>query len=105
MNRQRQIELFSLEAHRLAVTRLRADPKRIQSLRDTIHRWRRQSGPSHADPYLDQWERLLADGVDAIELNICEDTDAAATLRSCSPMGSLISADERLELLAKSRTL
>ena len=105
MDRQRRIELFSLEAHRLAVTRLRADRGRIQSLLDTIRRWRRQNGPTNSDPYMDQWERLLRQGVDAVEAAICIDSDAAATLRSCSPMGSLITQAERAELLAQSRKL
>ena len=105
MDRQRRIELFSLAAHRLAITRLRANPPRIQDIIGTLHRWRRQNGPSRSDPYSEQWERLLLEGVDAVEATICVDTDAAATLRSCSPMGSLITSAERLELLAESRKL
>lgn len=105
MDRQRRLELFSLEAHRLAITRLRADPARVQGIIGTLHRWRRQNGPSRSDPYFDQWESLLLEGIDAVEASICVDTDAAATLRSCSPMGSLITPAERQDLLVESRKL
>ena len=103
MDRQRQLELFSLEAHRLGVERLRANPSKLQILIDTLHRWRRQSGPGHSDPYFDAWERLLLEGVDAVEAATCHDNDHAAVMRSTSPFAPLITASERMEMLTRCR--
>ena len=104
MNRQQQINLFSLAAHRLAVARLREKPQRLLEVRGVLERWRVQAGePAHCDPYWSEWDRLLSEGVDAIERAVCVATDQAATLRSMSPLGRLISVGERNELLRRAR--
>lgn len=104
MNRQQQINLFSLAAHRLAVARLREEPQRLLEVRGVLERWRVQAGePTHCDPYWNEWDRLLSEGVDAIERAVCVSTDQAATLRGMSPLGRLISAGERNELLRQAR--
>lgn len=104
MDRQEQIHLFSLAAHRLAVARLRERPERVAEALGVLHRWREQAGgPAHCDPYWDEWDRLLHEGVDAVELVVCAPTDHAATLRSVSPLGRLISASERNQLLRRAR--
>jgi hypothetical protein len=104
MNRQQQINLFSLAAHRLAVARLREEPQRLLEVRGVLERWRAQAGePTHCDPYWNEWDRLLSEGVDAIERAVCVPTDQAATLRSMSPLGRLISVGERNELLRQAR--
>ena len=104
MNRQQQINLFSLAAHRLAVARLREKPQRLLEVRGVLERWRVQAGePAHCDPYWNEWDRLLSEGVDAIERAVCVATDQAATLRSMSPLGRLISVGERNELLRRAR--
>ena len=83
MNRQDQIHAFSLAAHRLAIERLRERPERLVEALDVIRRWQHQAnGPAHCDPYWDEWQGLLNQGVDAVERAICQATDHAATLRS-----------------------
>ncbi len=103
MNRQAQIEAFTLAAHRLAVSRLREKPSRIEGAVAVLRRWREQAGPTRSDPYWDEWEKLLQAGVDAVELAVCRDDDHGATLRSMSPLGSLISQEERMQMLRQSR--
>ena len=97
--------MFTLEAHRVVVARLRADPAKLQVLEDTLRRWRSQRGHTRSDAYFDEWERLLAEGVDAIEAATCHDDDCAAVLRSVSPIAPLITASERIEMLARCRSL
>ena len=52
MNRQQQIDDFLLQAHRLAVARLRADPPRLAELVGTLSRWRMNAGATRSDPSL-----------------------------------------------------
>ncbi|MET3497665.1 hypothetical protein [Variovorax boronicumulans] len=98
MNRQLQIDDFSLRAHRLAVERLRADPARIADLTATLERWQLQSGKTRSDSYWEEWRAILASGVNAIEAATCGTDDHAVVLRSVSPIGILITQEERSEL-------
>lgn len=103
MNRQQQIDAFLLEAHRLAVVRLRADPGRLVEVTRTLARWRQQAGPTRSDRYWDEWQSMLDAGIDAIEARACGLDDHAAALRTVSPVGVLITSRERGELLRLAR--
>lgn len=103
MNRQQQIDQFLLSAHKLALSRLREHPERLQDVAALLARWRRQEGESRSDSYWDEWGQLLAEGIDAIEREVCSGSDHAAVLRSVSPMSVLISQRERSELLRQTR--
>ena len=104
MDRHARIDRFSLAAHRLAVLRLREQPKRVDEARDVIRRWRSQAAqPAHCDPYWEEWDRLLAEGVDAVERVICSPDDHAATLRSVSPLGRFVSPAERYRMLREAQ--
>lgn len=104
MDRQKRIHEFSLAAHRLAVERLRERPERLREAVDVLNRWRvLAGGASHCDAYWSEWERLLNEGVDAVEAAVCAADDRAATLRSVSPLGRFISVGERNRLLGEAR--
>ena len=104
MDRQQRSQLFSLAAHRLALSRLREQPARVNEALGVLQRWRMQAGgPSHCDSYWDEWERLLHQGADAIEAAVCTHDERAATLRSVSPLGRFITAAERYRLLREAR--
>jgi hypothetical protein len=103
MDRQRRIEVFLQAAHRLAVSRLRAEPGRLGEVRALLHRWREQSGRTRSDVYWDEWEQLLELPIDDLESVICADDEHATVLRSVSPIGVLISQAERRELLREAR--
>ena len=104
MNRQQQIDLFLANAHRLAIDRLRADPSRIERVRAQLARWRAVSGATRSDPYWDEWDHLLAEGLDALERAVCADDQHAAALRSVSPVSVLLTQHERAGLLRDVRT-
>lgn len=103
MNRQQQIDSFLVEAHRLAVARLRAEPDRLAEVSRTLARWRQQAGATRSDRYWDEWQALLEAGVDAIEAGACGSDDHAAALRSVSPVGTLITQRERGAMLRAAR--
>lgn len=106
MDRQARIDLFSVAAHRIAVARLREQPARLQEALEVLQRWREQAGgPAHCDPYWDEWDRLLREGAEAVEHAVCSATDHAATLRSVSPLGRLLSVPERNVLMRQARVI
>ena len=103
MNRQQQIDSFLLAAHRLAVSRLREEPQRIEPVRAQLARWRAQSGATRSDPYWDEWQRLLAVDIREMERVVCADDERGAALRSVSPLSTLITQSERAQLLREAR--
>ncbi|WP_395317528.1 hypothetical protein [Variovorax sp. UC74_104] len=103
MNRQQQIDDFLLRAHRLAVSRLRAEPARLADVSATLERWQARAGATRSDPYWNEWRAMLAAGVDAIEQATCGSDDHAAALRNVSPVGVLMTQRERGELLRAAR--
>ena len=105
MNRQFRIERFLLAAHRLALQHLHAQPERIAPVRAQLERWRQQAGATRSDVYWDGWQRLLQVDVFEIERVVCAEDEHGAVLRSVSPMSSLISQTERLQLLAEARSV
>jgi hypothetical protein len=103
MNRQQQIDRFLLAAHCLAVSRLRAEPQRVEPVRAQLARWRAESGPTRSDPYWDEWQRLLAADIREMERVVCADDEHGAALRSVSPLSTLITQAERARLLREAR--
>lgn len=103
MNRQQQIEQFLMAAHHLALERLRAQPARLADVTAQLQRWRERAGPNRSDPYWDEWDVLLAGGVDVIERAVAGASDHAAALRSVSPVSVLITQGERAQLLRHAR--
>lgn len=103
MPSHQDIDRFTLAFHRRAVARLREDTRLLLRAQATLERWRAQRGPTASDAYFEQWERLLRQGPDAVEQAACAETDAAATLRSVSPLGCVLSPAERVELRRASR--
>ena len=103
MNRQAQIEEFLLAAHRLALARLRETPARIEEAKGLLLRWRALDGATRSDPYWDEWERLLNGGSEALESVVCAAGDHPTALRSVSPLGILLTQQERASLLTQAR--
>lgn len=104
MDRHAQIDVFSLAAHRLAVDRLREHPEKLKEALGVLTRWRLiAGGPSHSDAYWNEWERALRDGVDAVARLSLDLSSHGQTLRSVSPLGRFITAQERSTLLRQAR--
>lgn len=98
MRNQQAIDRFTLAFHERAVARLRENGELLDRARETLDRWRAQRGVTASDPYFEQWRALLDEGPEAVERSACADTDAAAALRSVSPLGFVLSPEERMAL-------
>jgi hypothetical protein len=101
MPTQRQIERFTLAFHQVAVNRLRTHPEHLVKAVDVLNRWEAQGISGSGQVYRDAWRRMLGGGVDEIEKSVCIDTDTAATMRSMSPLGFLLSDSERMQIRRK----
>jgi hypothetical protein len=102
---QARIERFSLVAHRLVMKKLHEDPRQIDVLQATITRWGAQGALTRSEPYMQEWECLLKLPLDDFERLICADNDHATVLRSVSPIGSLLTQEERDRLRLEVRNL
>lgn len=101
MPTQRQIERFTLAFHQVAVNRLRMHPEHLIEAVDVLNRWEAQGSSRSGQVYRDTWRRVLGGGVDEIEKTVCIDTDSAATMRSMSPLGFVLSENERMQIRVK----
>jgi hypothetical protein len=98
MPSQQDIERFTLAFHREAVARLHAhDELREQALR-VIDRWEAGGMSASSRSYRDEWRSLLRGSVAQLERVICSESEHAATLRSMSPLGFLLTPEERLRI-------
>jgi hypothetical protein len=90
-----QLDAITLALHRAALARARLQPELLGQALDVLERWDRQRGVTASEPYLQQWKTLLGQGVDAVEQATCRAGDLAATLRNTSPLGFILTVQER----------
>ncbi|QOF78003.1 hypothetical protein [Variovorax sp. 38R] len=103
MNRQQQLDQFSLALHRRAMAALHLDPAQRERARQTLARWRQQSGETRSDVLWNEWEQLLASDLEVLTRAALDDSEHGQLMRSVSPLGVLVSQAERMTLLQQAR--
>ncbi len=98
MPTQQWINQFTLGFHRLALVRLREQPHLVEHALQTLDRWEAQGAQAGSQIYRDEWRQLLRSGVSAIEKQVCNESEHATTLRSVSPLGFVMSEQERIQI-------
>jgi hypothetical protein len=98
MRIHQDIDARSLAMHRLVVAKLRQDPPRLDQVRATLARWRQSASPS-TQPYLQEWEQLLQQGLEACLAMAVDDSEHATALRQSSPFTRVLSHAERFRFL------
>jgi hypothetical protein len=93
-----QLDAITLALHREALARARRQPELIDQALKVLVRWDQQRGVTASEPYLQQWKSLLTQGVDAVERATCTTSDLAATLRNTSPLGFILTVQERKQM-------
>jgi len=88
----------SLAMHRLIAEKIRQNPELFEKARRTLARWRGAVDAS-AQPYLIEWERLFASGLEATLAMVEEDSERASALRQCSPFVGILPERERMGAL------
>ena len=95
-----EIDARSLAMHRLVAEKLWREPARFEKVRATLRGWR-GTVPQNAQPYLDEWERLASEGMDACLSVATEDSERARALRQCSPFVGILTNRERFAFLSE----
>ena len=90
----------NLALHRLALQKFREDPaegkKKVLALLD---RWSSLPHLQRQMPFLEAWRAILDLPVDEVEATVL--SDASQPLRQCSPLGVLITPQERFAAYRK----
>lgn len=98
MRSHQLIDARSLALHRAVAAKLRRDHTLFEHAQLTLQRWRGTVSPS-AQPYLEEWERLMAQGLEATLAVALDDSEHGAALRQSSPFTSVLTNKERFALL------
>lgn len=98
MKDHRDIDERSLELHRLIAGKIRRNPALLEKVKATLARWKESVGPN-SQPYLDEWERLMRQGMGPCLAVAEERSERAAALRQSSPFTGILSASERFAFL------
>jgi hypothetical protein len=97
MNHQ-EIDKRSLALHQLVADKIRRDPALFGKAEATLARWRSEVCVS-SQPYLEEWENLMGQGVEACLAVAVEDSQRAAALRQSSPFCAVLDNRERFAFL------
>jgi hypothetical protein len=96
------LDARSLAMHRLVADKIRRDPALLAHVRQTLAHWR-ASVSINTLPYLDEWERIVAQGVDACLAVALEESERATALRQSSPFTGILTHQERFAFLRQWR--
>jgi hypothetical protein len=103
MRTHQEIDRRSLALHCLVAERVMRDPALFEKARRTLGRWR-QTVCVASQPYLEEWERLMNQGIDACLSVAVEDSQRAAALRQSSPFSGILTNRERFAFLKQWRS-
>ena len=98
MPSQAWIDHFTLAFHQEALQRLARDSSLQTRAIATLDRWERQGAADNSNSYRTQWRHLLSQDVADWRTAVLANTEHAATLRNCSPLGFVLTQEERMKL-------
>ena len=98
MTSHQEIDQRSLALHRLLAEKIRQDPNLFDNMKRTLARWRTIVCAS-SQPYLEEWEQLVKQGIDACLAVATEDSERANAMRQASPFCGILTNEERWEFL------
>ncbi|HAK95060.1 MAG TPA: hypothetical protein DCM87_08685 [Planctomycetes bacterium] len=83
----------NLALHRLALEKLQRDPSQVAKVFELLDRWSAMPHLKRQAPLLGAWRRLLE--LPPVQWEAMILSDESQQLRQCSPLGVLITAQER----------
>lgn len=98
MRTHQEIDERSLALHRLVVQKIRQEPILFDKAKATLSRWRK-TGCVNSQPYLDEWDRLMNQGIEVCLAMAVEDSQWAIDLRQSSPFSGILTNQERFAFL------
>jgi hypothetical protein len=98
MKTHQEIDARSLAMHRLAVRKLREEPERFECIKENLRCWRPETS-LRALPYLEAWEALARQGMEACLVLAVEESERADAMRQSSPFAGVLTDHERFAFL------
>lgn len=98
MPSQQDIDRFTLVFHQRAVECLRQERDLQLKALDVLDRWEARGMSDGSRGYRNEWRTLLLGDLNRLEQAVCITTEHAATLRNMSPLGFVLSDEERLRI-------
>lgn len=96
----RRETLRSLWLNRAIAGKLAHDPERVLAkARQNLDRFRRIHGRGTVRRWLDEWERIIDEGPEAVMRTLAAETSHAADLRQNSPFPGVLTQHERRQVL------
>lgn len=89
----RLAELRSLAFHQAVADKLRAEPGILEDARRRVFDWARAGG--RAAGAAREWEKILADPVDAVRAFLVDPSERATALRQSTPFAGALSPRDR----------
>lgn len=88
----------SLALHQLVAQRLRGNPALLAVARANLTRW--MPANRHALPWLEEWQAVIDQGLDATLALMTDPGEHATDMRQSSPFTGILTDDERSEFFA-----
>lgn len=98
MRTHQEIDERSLMLHRFVADKIRQDPAQFAVAKATLARWRALTDAAY-QPYLERWEDLMSQGMEACLAVAVEQSERADALRQNSPFSGILTNSERFTLL------
>lgn len=98
MRTHQEIDTRSLDLHRLVADKIRRDPALFEAAKATLTRWQ-HTVDAASQPYLAEWARLMAEGLEPCLQVAVEDSPRAVALRQSSPFSAVLTPRERFQFL------
>lgn len=92
-------DLRSLALHQEAVRVLREHPEKASRALEVLSRWQ-ATGDARTKPLWDEWRRIIEGG---LWEQAVQDNDRGQQLRQASPLGFVLSEDQRAAIMKRFR--
>lgn len=94
MRTHQKLDQRSLALHRLIAEKIRSDPRLFENVEQTLAHWRKIVC-TNSQPYVLEWSRLAAQGMEACLAVAVEESERANALRQSSPFCGILTHKER----------
>ncbi len=97
-----QVDQLNLELGRAVATKLRRQPALFDNVvRQRLRRWRVsvESGDASSRRYLEEWEKLAAEGLETCLARLTEQSEKSIALRQSSPFAGVLTSTERIQII------
>ncbi len=100
MPTHQELDQRSLALHQLVAEKIRQDAALFDEAQAVLSRWRTTASP-RGQGYLESWQRLMDQGVDACLTAATQNSQWGDAMRQASPLACLLTNQERFLFLKR----